>query len=344
MFFSVKLALATLGTLSLVATAVARDYVFAVGSSTVFPFATIVAEQISRRARLRAPQVEAWGTGGGVKLFCQGVGAEQVDVALASREMTEEELARCAANGVGEILKLRVGSDGISFATPKGLSLELTLRDLYLALAKSVPGSAETRGELIANPYRLWSDIDPALPELPIKIYGPPLTSGTRDLLAEQGLMPGCRMLPELAELEAADPETFRQACASIREDGVYTTTGENDNLIVRKVAASDHAVGIFGFSYFDQNRDILQAAGIGGVTPSFETIHEGTYPLARPLYVYVKLAHLHRIPGLFPFLEEFVDARAVGEEGYLIDHGLVPVPEEERAMNERLLEGVAQR
>ena len=344
MLMSVKITLPALASLLLVSMAAARDYVFAVGSSTVFPFAATVAEQISRRTDLRSPQIEAWGTGGGLKLFCQGIGAEEVDVALASREMTAEELARCAGNGVTEVLKLRVGSDGISFATAKGFTLQLTLRDLYLALAKRVPGEGRPDGVLSENPNRLWSDVDPRLPQRPILVYGPPLTSGTRDLLAEQGLMTGCRTFPGLKGLESTAPEAFRQACGPFREDGVYVTTGENDNLIVRKVAGSGHAVGVFGFSYYDQNRDVLQAVAIEGVPPSFESIYDGTYPLARPLYVYVKLAHLHRIPGLIPFLEELVSARAVGEEGYLIDHGLVPVPEDERAMSARLLEEVVQR
>jgi phosphate transport system substrate-binding protein len=222
--------------------------------------------------------------------------------------------------------------------------LSLTLRALYLALARSVPDPAKPAGELIANPYRQWSEVDPRLPELPIKVYGPPLTSGTRDLLVEQGLSPGCRTFPRLKALEDADPEAFRRACGAIREDGPYVTTGENDNLIVRKVAASDHALGILGFSYFSQNSDQLQAVAIEGSYPSSETIYDGAYPLARPLYVYAKLAHLDRIPGLVLFLEELVSARAAGDDGYLIDRGLVPVPEPERVINARLLEQVARR
>lgn len=319
-------------------TAAARDYVFAVGSSTVFPFATKVAESIGRTTRFKSPQVEAWGTGGGIKLFCQGVGVDEADVALASREMTADEHTRCAANGVSEILGLRFGSDGITIASRKGFPLRLTLRDLYLALAREVP-NRDAEGLLIANPYRRWSQIDSRLPEAPILVYGPPLTSGTRDLLAQRGLSRGCRTFHWLRQLEAEDPERFREACGAIREDGVYVSAGENDNLIVRKVAASDHAVGIFGFSYYDQNRDLLQAAEIEGITPSFESIFDGRYPLTRPLFVYAKLAHLHWVPGLLPFLQELISAQAVGEEGYLTEYGLVPLPEDERANSARLLE-----
>jgi phosphate transport system substrate-binding protein len=344
MTLPVKIALAALACVMTASTALGRDYVLAVGSSTVFPFATTVAEEISRSPELRSPQVEAWGTGGGVRLFCRGVGAEEVDVALASREITDEELALCARNGVSEIVKLRFGSDGITFVTRKDLSLSLTLRALYLALARSVPDPANPSGALIANPYGQWNEVDPRLPELPIKVYGPPLTSGTRDLLAEQGLASGCRTFSRLKALEDNDPEAFRQACGAIREDGAYVTTGENDNLIVRKVAASDHALGVLGFGYYSQNSAQLQAAAIEGSYPSFDTIYDGSYPLARPLYVYAKLAHLDRIPGLVPFLEELVSARAAGDDGYLIDHGLVPVPESERISNARLLEQVARR
>jgi phosphate transport system substrate-binding protein len=342
MLISIRIIVAALTSLWMTHAIAARDYVLAVGSSTVFPFATTVAEQVGRLTQLKSPQVEAWGTGGGIKLFCQGVGAAEVDVALASREMTGEELARCAGNGISDILKLRFASDGITLVTERELSLHLTLRALYLALARQVPEPSNAAGELIANPYGLWSELDPRLPEIPIKVYGPPLTSGTRDLLVAQALAPGCRTFAWLRARETTDPDAFRVTCGAIREDGVYATTGENDNLIVRKVAESDHAVGILGFSYYDQNRDLLRAADIEGIAPSFESIYEARYPLARPLYLYVKLAHLHRIPGLLPFLEEFVSARAIGEDGYLIDHGLIPIPEDERRINARLLEEAA--
>ena len=330
----------TLGALALLLLAhgaMARDYVLVVGSSTVFPFAATVSERIGSSAEFKAPKVEPWGTGGGFKLFCRGVGAEEVDIAMASRDITAEELAHCAANGVTEILKLRVGSDGITFATSKKLALALSRRELYLALARRVP-DPENPDALIDNPYERWDQIAPHLPEAPIRVYGPPLTSGTRDLLVQQGLSEGCRTFPRLKALEAADPDLFRDACGSIREDGTYVTTGENDNLIVRKVAASEHALGIFGFSYFDQNRERLQAATIEGVSPTFESIYDGEYPLARPLYLYVKQVHVGRIPGLFPFLEEFTRDAAVGEDGYLSTQGLVPVPEGERAANVSLL------
>jgi phosphate transport system substrate-binding protein len=222
-----------------------RDHVLAVGSSTVYPFATAAAERVGRATRFKTPQIEAWGSGGGFRLFCRGVGAEEADVAFASREIAASELETCKGNGVTDILGLRIGWDGIIFATAgSGPQLHLTLRDIYLALAREVPDPAG-EPKLVSNPYQRWSQLNASLPDVPIYIYGPPMTSGTRDVLVEQALIAGCRDYLWLSELEKSDAAAFRQGCGVIREDGAYVSTGENDNLIVRKVSESDHAVGI---------------------------------------------------------------------------------------------------
>lgn len=323
----------------------ARDQVLAVGSSTVYPFATVVAEHIGKTTDFKTPQVEAWGSGGGIKFFCRGVGVGEADIALASREMVASELQQCQENGVSDILGLRFGWDGIILATAgKGPHLRLTLKDLFLALGRRIP---DPNGEeqLVPNPYKSWKETNPTLPDVPIQVYGPPVTSGTRDVLVERGLIRGCKSFDWLSALSQSDPERFRQVCGAIREDGAYTSTGENDNLIVRKVGESDQAVGIFGFSYYDQNRDKLQASEIEGIEPTFDTIYSRDYPLARPLYIYVKAAHADSIPGLEPFLSELMDERASGEEGYLIDRGLIPVPAPERKANaEKIRELVEKR
>lgn len=313
-----------------------RDHVLAVGSSTVYPFATIAAEHIGRGTKIKTPRIEAWGSGGGLRLFCNGVGAKEVDIAFASRKIAANEWERCERNGVTEILELRLGWDGIVFAASrKGPPLPLTLQNAYLALALQVPDPTEVPG-LVPNPYRRWSEIDGALPDLPIHFYGPPTTSGTRDVLVEQVLIASCRGYAWLSKLERANPAAFRKGCSTIREDGGYTSTGENDNLIVRKVSVSDHAVGIFGFSYYDQNRDKLQASKIDGIEPTHDSIYDREYPLARPLFMYVKGAHLDSIPGLRPFVREILSERAAGAEGYLVERGLIPLPEAEREANAR--------
>lgn len=315
-----------------------RDHVLAVGSSTIYPFATAVAEHVGRTTRFKTPQIEAWGSGGGIRLFCKGVGADEVDIALASRKITSSEREACARSGVTDILELRLGWDGIILATAgSGPRLDLTLGDIYLALGHEVPDPTGGPG-LVANPYHRWSELEGTLPDVPIHIYGPPTTSGTRDVLIEQALRAGCLGHARLRELARSDPQTFRQGCSAIRQDGVYISTGENDNLIVRKITASDHAVGIFGFSYYDQNRDKLQASQIQGVVPTYGTIYHHEYPLARTLYLYIKGAHLRSIPGLLRFVQEFISEQAAGKEGYLIEKGLIPLPEAQRQANAQMV------
>jgi phosphate transport system substrate-binding protein len=314
------------------ASVLARDHALAVGSSTIYPFATAAAEQLGQTTDLRTPQVEAWGSGGGIKHFCAGLGLGESDLVFASREMADSEIARCAANGVTDVFRMSFGWDGIILATAhNGPELKLTLEDLYLALASRVPdpNGAPT---LIPNPYRRWSDLHADLPEVPIYVYGPPATSGTRDFFVENGLLQGCAAFSPLRDLQVTNPSAYRETCGRIREDGPYVSVGENDNLIVRKVAESDHAVGILGFSYFDQNHDRLKAAEIDTIAPGFESIYDASYALARPLYVYVKGAHLGSVRGLGDFLREMISARASGPDGYLVERGLIPLTEDERA------------
>ena len=307
-----------------------RDYVYVVGSSTVYPFATVVAERFGRSSRFRTPKIEATGSGGGLKLFCDGIGVDYPDIANTSRAIKASELRACAGNGVGELLEVKIGYDGIVFATAlRTVQLHLTRRDLFLGLARQVPG--EQAGELVDNPYRTWADVNPSLPAIEIEVLGPPPTSGTRDILVEVAMQAGCDTVPWIAALRTGDPARYRAICHTVREDGAFVEVGENDNLIVQKLQANPTAVGIFGFSFLDQNLDKVQGASVEGVEPSFDAIADGNYPVSRPLYFYAKKAHVEVIPGLQGYLREFTSERAWGEEGYLSDRGLIPLPAEER-------------
>ena len=315
-------------------TLLARDFVLAVGSSTVYSFAATAAERIGKTTRFKTPQVEARGSGGGFKLFCKGGGADAPDIALASREIKATELQQCLDNGVGEVEEIGFGYDGIVFAMSKdGPGLSLTLKDIYLALGKHVPDPSGEK-KLVTNPYTRWRQLNSRLPDIPIKVYGPPVTSGTRDVLMERALESGCRSYRWLRALHEPGAGGYPHVCRGIREDGLYISIGENDNLIVRKLVNASQTVGIFGFSFFDQNRDKLQAADINRVEPSFETLYGQQYPLVRPLYVYVRETHVGWIPGLGAFLSEIVSEQAAGKDGYLVDRGLVPLPDEERQAN----------
>jgi phosphate transport system substrate-binding protein len=327
----VHIGLAACAALALAAQASAqgtRDYISIVGSSTVYPFATVVAEQFGRGSRFRTPKVESTGSGGGLKLFCGGIGVQHPDVANSSRRITAAEVAACEANGVREIVEVKIGYDGIVLANSRAAPrYELTLQQLFLALAKNVPDPAGgTR--VVPNPYRTWADIDPALPAVDIEVLGPPPTSGTRDAFVELAMQGGCAALPALAALEGAALQT---ACHTLREDGRFIEAGENDNLIVQKLAGNPRALGVFGYSFLEQNADKVQGSTIDGVAPEFETIADGSYPIARPLYFYVKKAHVGLIPGIAEYLREFTSDAAWGDFGYLSDYGLIPLAEDER-------------
>ena len=312
-----KLALATTVALgALAGPAAARDNIQIVGSSTVFPFTTAVAERFGQQGNA-TPVVESTGTGGGMKLFCAGVGEQTPDFTNASRAIKDSELEACAANGVTPV-EIKVGFDGIVMANSKsGTAIDLTKEQIFAALAKNVV----VDGEVVANPNAMWSDIDASLPAARIEVLGPPPTSGTRDAFVELVMEEAC---PD--EVEAAD------GCTQMREDGAFIEAGENDNLIVQKLEANPDAYGIFGFSFLDQNADKLQGAMIGGIEPTFENIAAGDYGVSRSLFVYAKKEHADVIPGFKEFVAEFVSDGAFGEDGYLADKGLIPLPDDERA------------
>ncbi len=323
-------ALLTLVTAGSVYAQSGRDYIYVVGSSTVYPFSTVVAERFGRSTDFPTPKVESTGSGGGIKLFCDGVGVDYPDIANSSRAIKDSEIETCAENGVTEVVEVRIGYDGIVIANAIGAAeVNLSLADIFLALAAEVPG--ETDGELIENPYETWSDVNPELPDVAIEVLGPPPTSGTRDAFVELAMEGGCRSVGWLNELRSSDKDRFQAICHTIREDGAFVEAGENDNLIVQKLEANPDAFGIFGFSFLDQNAEKVKGAAIDGVAPTFEAIADGDYPVSRPLYFYVKSAHVDVIPGLRELLREFTSERAWGEEGYLSDRGLIPMPDDER-------------
>lgn len=308
-----------------------RDYVYVVGSSTVYPFATVVAERFGRGSEFKTPKIESTGSGGGLKLFCDGVGVDFPDVTNSSRAIKQSEVDSCATNGVTGIVEVKIGYDGIVLANAIGAeTMVLSRTDIFLALAKEVPGAAD--GELVENPYQTWSDVNPDLPAIKIEVLGPPPTSGTRDAFVELAMEGGCKATPWIKDLKSADKNRYKAICHTIREDGAFVEAGENDNLIVQKLQANPDALGIFGFSFLDQNREKVKGSLVDGVAPTFDAIADGEYPVSRPLYFYAKKAHVDVIPGLRGYLREFTSERAWGEEGYLSDRGLIPMPDAERS------------
>ncbi len=308
-----------------------RDYIFIVGSSTVYPFSTVVAERFGRGTEFKTPKVESTGSGGGLKLFCEGVGVDHPDITNSSRAIKQSEVDTCASNGVTDIVEVKIGYDGIVIANAiNSTPMNLSRTDIFLALAKEVPGDDE--GQLVENPYETWKDVNPDLPDVSIEVLGPPPTSGTRDAFVELAMEGGCKSVPWIKALKSTDKNSYKAICHTIREDGAFVEAGENDNLIVQKLEANPDAFGIFGFSFLDQNSEKVKGASVDGVEPTFDAIAEGDYPVSRPLYFYVKKAHVDVIPGLRGFLREFTSARAWGDEGYLSDRGLIPMPEEERS------------
>ncbi len=342
--------------------AATRDNISIVGSSTVYPFATVVAERFGRSTSFKAPKIESTGSGGGLKLFCKGVGANTPDITNSSRRIKQSEYDDCQANGVTDIVEVLVGYDGIAIANSKASAqMKLSLGDVYRALAKDIPGPD---GKLITNPNKTWKDVNPALPATKIEVLGPPPTSGTRDAFAELALGGGAKSIPalkalygmsaddaagiksamqslgmsmglydSLAEQKGKPPkgkDIFKTIAYAVREDGAYIEAGENDNLIVQKLEANPNALGIFGFSFLDENGDKVQGSLIDGVEPTFDSIADGDYPVSRPLYFYIKGAHVGKIPGIQEYAIEFTSERAMGEDGYLPERGLIPLDEEE--------------
>ena len=307
----------------------ARDYVTAVGSSTVYPFATAVAEQFAKTSGSKSPVVESTGTGAGMKLFCAGVGAQHPDVEDASRRMKKSEYELCQKNGVTEIVEIQVGIDGIAFAESKdGPGMMLTPTDIYKALAANPYGKPNTA--------KTWSDVNPSLPNEPILVYGPPSTSGTRDALKELILEAGCKTDDAMKALKDSDKEKYEQTCHQIREDGPYVDAGENDNLIVQKISQNPKAIGIFGYSFLEENADKLKGVPLSNAEPTYESISDFSYPGARPLYIYVKKQHLAPIQGLQAYINEW--PKVWGPDGLLKKKGMVISPDDVRAKNAEVI------
>ena len=311
--------------------ATAREYISVVGSSTVYPFATVVAERFGKSSSFATPKIESTGSGGGLKLFCSGVGTSYPDITNASRRIKSSELQDCIANGVEEVIEVQIGFDGIVLANSVAKDrYSLSLRDIFLALGEQVPNpdGSET---LVENPYTTWDQVNSDLPDVNIEVLGPPPTSGTRDAFAELALEGGCKTFDWIKAMKKSNKSEYKAVCHSVREDGAYIEAGENDNLIVQKLDANPSALGVFGFSFLDQNADKVQGALINGQEPEFETIADKSYPVSRPLYFYVKKSHIGVVPGIDAFLAEFTSEKAWGEEGYLADKGMIPLGDDIR-------------
>ena len=357
-------AIITAAAISSIATAHAagRDTVNIVGSSTVYPFATVVAERFGRSSNFKTPKIESTGSGGGLKLFCKGVGANTPDITNSSRRIKKSEYDKCQNNGVTEVTEVLVGYDGIVIANSKKAQLfEISLKDIYMALARTVPGPD---GKLIPNPNKTWKDVNAKLPAIKIEVVGPPPTSGPSAAFAELALGGGAKKIADLKALRGMKADQadeikammarlgissgvydtmmqkkgkapkgksiFKAVAYAVREDGAYIEAGENDNLIVQKLEANPNSLGIFGFSFLEENGDKVQGSKIDGVSPGFDSIAAGDYPVSRPLYFYIKNAHVGKIPGIQEYAAAFASNKAMGEDGYLPEKGLIPLSTKE--------------
>ncbi|MFE8070510.1 substrate-binding domain-containing protein [Marinobacteraceae bacterium S3BR75-40.1] len=319
----------------------ARDYISIVGSSTVYPFATTVAERFGRSTKYSTPKIESTGSGGGLKLFCEGVGTSNPDITNASRRIKKSEFDRCQANGVKDIVEAKVGNDGIVLAAAKSSpDFDLSREEIFLALAAEVP-NPKNPSEIIDNPYQKWSDINSELPDVKIRVLGPPPTSGTRDAFVELAMEAGCEHFDAISKLEDSNEKRFDEVCKSMREDGAFVEAGENDNLIVQKLEADPGSVGIFGFSYLDQNRGMIKGAKVNGSEPTFDSIASGDYPLSRSLYFYIKKAHVGVVPGIPEYLKEWTSEKAWGPGGYLAEKGMIPLADDLRAKMKKQILGL---
>jgi phosphate transport system substrate-binding protein len=309
-----------------------RDYISIVGSSTVYPFSTVVAERFGKSTKFATPKVESTGSGGGLKLFCSGVGSATPDITNASRAIKKSEIDLCAENGIKDIIEVTVGYDGIVLANTKETKqMSLSLRELFLALGKNIPNPDGT-DTLVDNPYITWNEINPTFPATKIEVLGPPPTSGTRDAFAELALEGGCKTFPFIKAMKKQDKNKYKAVCHAVREDGGYVEAGENDNLIVQKLVANPDALGVFGYSFLEQNSEKVQGSLINGKLPTFDAIADGSYPVSRSLFFYVKKAHIGVIPGIEGYLAEFTSEKAMGEYGYLAEKGMIPMTDEERS------------
>ncbi len=313
----------------------AREQIRAVGSSTVYPFVTVAAEQFGQGGKFKTPIVESTGTGGGFKLFCEGVGEKTPDIANASRQITSSELELCNKNGVTDIAEIAIGYDGIVLASKKGIKpLDISRKNIFLALAREVPDAS---GRLLKNFHQKWNEIDAKLPAYNIEVYGPPPTSGTRDAFVELAMEKGCEQVKEFA-VAYPDEKIRKKKCHLIREDGKFIDSGEDDNIIVQKLFSNEKAVGILGYSFVEENSGKVQANKVDGVLPGFETIESGKYSVSRSLYIYVKKQHVGIIPGIIEFLVEMTSESATGDAGYVSERGLLPLKDEERKKNRELV------
>ena len=326
-----KIFLLTLINLAFLGTINARDQINVVGSSTVYPFSTVVAENFGNKTGIKVPKIESTGSGGGMKLFCKGLGTGHPDITNASRRIKKNEFNQCKENGI-DVVEIKVGYDGIVIANSKKAKLlNLTKRQIFLALAKQVPEGNKEGGSLVDNPNKKWSDIDPNLPNKKIEVLGPPPTSGTRDAFNELAIEGGCKTFPKLKAIKKQDKKKYKAICRAVREDGAFIEAGENDNLIVQKLVENENAFGVFGFSFLIENEDKIQGSTVDGKAPTIETIADKSYGVSRPLYFYVKLAHVDVIPGIREFLEEYTSEDSWGPGGYLEERGMIPMPENER-------------
>jgi phosphate transport system substrate-binding protein len=324
--YTKTLAAAVIATVAVAGAAQARDQIKIVGSSTVFPYTQAVAERFARATGRPAPVVESTGTGGGMKIFCQGVGTGHPDLTGASRAMKKAEFELCKKNGVTSITEVLIGYDGLSMAVSrKGKALNLTKKQLFQALSAKVP----VKGKIVDNPYKKWSEIDSSLPATEIRVYGPPPTSGTRDAWVELVMETGCGSFAEIKKMSKKDR---KNVCERMRTDGPFIEAGENDNLIVQRLTSDPSAYGIFGFSFLYENKDKLQAVKVEGVAPSLDTIADGSYKVSRPLFFYIKNAHRSAISGLEAFIKEYVGEASMGEGGYLSERGLIPLDTKKRS------------
>lgn len=326
--FLVSASAVTIALTASVGVAAARDQIRIVGSSTVFPYSQAVSEEYSSKTGSPAPVVESLGTGGGFRAFCGGIGPDHADITGASRAITASEKELCASNGVTDITEALIGYDGLSLAISRKneANWDLTEEQIFRAVAAELPNDA---GELVPNPNQTWADVDPSLPATRIVVIGPPPTSGTRDAFVELTLHDGCEAIPFFADLKKTDRDAWNVACSRVRQDGYFVEAGENDNLIVQSLDGDPNAIGIFGYSFLYENADKLKGVSINGVEPTFDSIADATYPVARPLYFYVKNAHRGVIPGLDEFLEEYMSEDALAAGGYLAERGLTPLSED---------------
>ena len=316
-----KLMLGFLIVFSFATNSYSRDQIKIVGSSTVYPYATVVAEKFGKSGKFKTPVIESTGTGGGMKLFCAGVGANHPDITNASRAIKPKEKTLCEKNGVTDIIEIVVGNDGISFAhSVNSPDADFTKEQLWRALAAKV----DVDGKLVENPYKKWSDIDSSLPNKKIEILVAPPTSGTRDAWNSLVMAKGCTKIAK--SIYEADGKKAKKECVKIREDGYAVEAGENDTLIVQKLSSNPDAYGFFGYSYLVANKDKIKASAVNGVKPSLQGIQDYSYPIARPLFFYVKKAHVGVIPGIEEFLKEFTSKKAMSNRGYLAQIGLVPL------------------